>query len=269
MLKELRDCVAASTKPDRSWLQGKQDWCCKYHGIGCPATHSTARSDMQECVSAAVKSDHNWSKGEQERCCKRHGIACSASEAASTSPMQDGPVHDCNEGIVGWKHGWSAEKKAWCCRERGMACTTTSPEAAVTSPTTPSPATSAPPSSARSEQAAAAPERAQPTAAPGPAGRRAETPPPSGACAAVCSLYGESAACGARITWAAAHHFASLGADAACERGHSLVRSECDVCQACPLHEVKPACVASPQWHPREHPFDCQQGRDDWRRSWS
>mmetsp|Transcript_35348 Transcript_35348/g.56888 ORF Transcript_35348/g.56888 Transcript_35348/m.56888 type:complete len:477 (-) Transcript_35348:189-1619(-) len=138
---------------DETWLAEKQQWCCHYEVVGCPAIAPHTKAPTLMTVDFDCKADYEnweniWSEKRREWCCTYTNRGCSTNalpydcdlnynEYALDWPREKSgwgcmyaqrgctgtsAPYDCAAGFNNWERGWSGGKKEYCCAMHQRGC---------------------------------------------------------------------------------------------------------------------------------------------------
>lgn len=86
-------CDRARSAEDaaRGWSLAKQEWCCRFHGLGCMARVDNTKLSPFNCESGLWEYQTGWSPSKRTWCCRHRGLGCTDGGGAG-APGQGAPA---------------------------------------------------------------------------------------------------------------------------------------------------------------------------------
>mmetsp|Transcript_111699 Transcript_111699/g.299811 ORF Transcript_111699/g.299811 Transcript_111699/m.299811 type:complete len:218 (-) Transcript_111699:70-723(-) len=71
-------CDRAQSAEDAAvgWSLAKQEWCCRFHGLGCTARVNNTKLSPFNCESGLWEYQTGWSLSKRTWCCRNRGLGC-------------------------------------------------------------------------------------------------------------------------------------------------------------------------------------------------
>jgi len=286
------DCKKDHSEWKHKWSLEKKDWCCRYHGKGCPPDHH------YDCEDGLKDWEHKWEVGKKHFCCGYDLEGCKA-PAASSDKHEDAEdkeeeeeedegkkdekktttteeakekttttLYDCEYKLQEWEKEWSPPKKDYCCKAFDFGCSET---------TTPVPHDCEKDldswehdwSEEKKDWCCKHEHACMSTKGNRDQGKSTTDKPSEGSksgCDTPCKLKDVTATCKDRIHWVVNQPAPNgvRGKPHACEYALGLVLHDCSVCSVCSLAEA--GC--SQPVEDGEADYDCD-GEDNAQSDWT